>query len=140
MKAGMFLALAVLVLLIPISTNLQAQEQLLFRANIPFEFMASGIHMPAGEYMGFHTSPSLIHIVRQDGRASSWIHVKASPVASDETRNQLVFNRYGNTYFLARVNTGHDQQVHECFRCRAEQMLAMQHAPARPETVLVSMH
>lgn len=140
MKTRMFLMLGAVALLAVLPTALQAQEQMLFRVNIPFEFIAGGVHMPAGEYMGFHTTPSLIQVVREDGRASAWIHVKASPVGNGETRNQLVFNRYGDTYFLAKVTTGHDQQEHECFRCRMEQTLAAQYAPAKPETVLVAMH
>lgn len=140
MKTRMFLMFGALVLLAVFSATLRAQEQLAFRVSIPFAFMASGNHMPPGEYMGFHTAPAIIHIVKDDGRASAWIHVKASPLANDETQNQLVFKRYGDNYFLNRINTGHDQQMHECFRCRAEETLRAQYAPAKPETVLVAMH
>ena len=94
--------------------------------------------MPPGDYVGFHASPAIIQLVREDGRASVWIPVKASSVATEETKNQIVFNRYGDTYFLAKVNTGQDQQMHESFRCRAEETLAAQYAPEKPDVIVLA--
>ena len=139
MKTRMFLMLGTLVLLTVVPMTLQAQEQLQFRVNIPFEFIAGEVHMPAGEYMGFHPTPTIMQIVREDGRASAWVHVKVS-TGNDETQNRLAFKRYGDTYFLSKITTRHDQQEHECFRCRAEKTLAAQYAPAKPETLTVAMH
>ena len=126
MKTRIVLVIAILIVVPMLASTLQAQEQMLFRVNIPFEFVAGGAHLPSGQYLAFHETPTIIKLVRQDGRANAWIAVKASPVMANDKISQMIFNRYGETYFLASVQTGHDQQVHECFRCRAEQTLAAQ--------------
>jgi hypothetical protein len=139
MKPKTLITLAALFVLLSVfSSTLQAQEQLLFRVDIPFEFIAGGVHMPAGQYLAFHTTPAIIQLVREDGRASASIPVKPSPVASGRNSNQIVFNRYGETYFLAQVKTGHDRQVHECFMCRSEQTLAAQYRASEAKTVALN--
>ena len=127
MKPRIALTIVALALVALLSSTLQAQEKLLFRVGIPFEFIAGGVHLSAGQYLAFHETPTILKLVREDGRGSAWIAVKPSPAMADKNTNEIVFNRYGETYFLASVQTGHDQQVHECFRCRAEQTLAAQH-------------
>lgn len=133
-KTLMMLAGMIVVLTLASFTS-HAQENLLFRVNIPFEFIAAEVHMPAGHYLAFRTTPAIIQLVREDGRASAWIPVKASPVESEGISNQLVFNRYGETYFLAKVNTGEDRRVNECFKCRGERELAAKCRGSEVKTV-----
>lgn len=139
MKPRIFMTLAALLVLLALfPTTLQAQEQLLFQVNVPFEFIAGGVHLSAGHYLAFHVTPSMIQLVREDGRSAAWVPVKASPAASEGTTNQLVFNRYGDTYFLSQVKTGHDQQVHECYKCRREQVLAAHFRASDVKTVALN--
>lgn len=138
MKLQTFIVLAALVLMTLLVPGVQAQERLLFRVDIPFEFMAGGVHLLPGQYLAFHTAPLMIELVRQDGHASAWLPVKASPVMSGENSNQLLFKRYGDTYFLSGVQTGYDQQLHECYRCRAEKTLAAQYRSTEPKTVVIA--
>jgi hypothetical protein len=135
MKTTWFLIIVVMAFQLALP-NLQAQEQLLFRVEIPFNFVAGGVHLSAGKYLAFHANPATIQLIREDGKASAWIPVKPSPRSNGPEVNQLVFNRYGEAYFLAEVSTGHDQQVHECFRCNAEKTLVAQHQ--RPQVVAVN--
>ena len=138
MKPQTLILLAALVLVPLFSSSLQAQEQLLFRVNVPFEFVAGGVHLSSGQYLAFHATPMIIKLVREDGRASAWIQVKASPVANGNRSSEIVFSRYGDTYFLSKVLTGHDQQTHECYKCRSEQTLAAQYRPSEPKTVTIA--
>lgn len=140
MKPRFLMALtAVTVLLLALSPAAQAQQQFLFRVDVPFEFIAGGTHLPSGQYLAFHTAPSMIELVNQNGRASAWIPVKASPAANDgDGPNQMVFNRYGDTYFLSKVQTAHDQQLHECFRCQGEQKLAAQYRSSDVKTIVLA--
>lgn len=138
MKSKMFVILAVASLVAMLTPALEGQEQMLFRVSIPFEFVAGGVHLAAGDYLAFHATPTILKLVRADGRGSAWIAVKASPVIAKENRNQLVFNVYGADYFLASVQTGHDQQVHECFRCRTEVNLAAQYRRNDVKTVTIA--
>lgn len=136
-KAAYLLTVLTLVLLVP--ATLSAQEQLLFRVTIPFEFIAGGVHLAPGEYLAFHATPSVIKFVREDGRASTWITVKPSPVLAKESTNQIIFTKYGETYFLSKVQTGYDQQTHECYRCRAEQVLAAQYRASDVQTLALAV-
>jgi hypothetical protein len=139
MKPKTLIMLAALVVLLPLlSATAQAQEQLLFRVNVPFEFIAGGVHLSSGQYLAFHTTPTMIQLVREDGRASAYITVKASPVLDGDNGNRIIFNKYGATYFLAQVQTGHDQQTHECYKCRGEQTLAAKYRPSEVKTVAVN--
>lgn len=139
MKPKTLIILATVAVLLPLlSSTLQAQEQLLFRVNVPFEFIAGGVHLPSGQYLAFHATPTIIQLVREDGHAAAWIPVKGSPVMSGESATQIIFNRYGETYFLSQVKTGRDQQVHECFQCRGEKTLAARYRPSEVKTVALN--
>ena len=137
MRTTCITIISVFVLLLLATPVARTQEQLLFRVNIPFNFIAGEAHLSAGEYLAFHTTPSIIQLVREDGKASAWIPVKPSPKSDGSEVNQLVFNRYGESYFLAKVSTGHDQQVHECFRCNAEKTMIAQ--GRQPELVALNI-
>lgn len=139
MKPKTLISLAALLVLLPVFLlTSQAQENLLFRVDVPFEFIAGGVHLPAGQYLAFHTTPAIIQLVKVDGRASAWVSVNASPVASEGISNQLVFNSYGETYYLAQVKTSRDGQVHECVKCRGEKMLAAQYHASDVKTVALN--
>ena len=78
MKTTWFLIIVVMAFQLALP-NLQAQEQLLFRVEIPFNFVAGGVHLSAGKYLAFHANPATIQLIREDGKASAWIPVKPSP-------------------------------------------------------------
>jgi hypothetical protein len=74
-------------------------------ANIPFDFMVGGEKLPAGKYT-FETGSSLNTVMvrnwktkRAAGALSHALQVR------DGSKPQLVFRRYGNQYFLAKVIT-----------------------------------
>lgn len=139
MKPKTLITVTVLVVLLPLlSSTLLAQEQLLFRVDIPFEFVAGGVHLSSGKYLAFHATPAVIKLVREDGRASAWIFVKASPVGTGNGPSHMMFNRYGNTYFLSQVRTQHDRQVHESYKCRSEQTLAAQYRGSEPQAITIA--
>lgn len=140
MKPKTLITLAALVVLLPLlSFTLQAQEKMLFRVNVPFEFIAGGVHLPPGQYFAFHATPTMIQFVSEDGRAAAWIPVQPpTQLASGEDSTQIVFNRYGETYFLAQMKTVQDQQVHKCHQCRGERILAAQYRPSEVKTVALN--
>ena len=116
--------LLTIVLLAPIT--LQAQiPQHLFHADIPFPFVAAGTHLPAGHY---HVSnpgdPYLLIIQKDDNRARAVVYVHTSETDSKVASTKLVFNKYGDQYFLSQVWTERDRETHLAFKCKAEQILA----------------
>jgi hypothetical protein len=106
----------------------------LFRVDVPFAFMAGGVHLPAGPYIVSHVDPSLIVIETQDGKARALLHVQIGNSGSS-AETKLVFNKYGDQYFLAQVWTEPDREIHRCTKCRAERILEAQ--TRRPEQMVV---
>lgn len=130
--------LLALVLLIPAFLHAQmAIKQPLFRVDIPFAFVAGGVHLPPGQYHVYHPGdPYLVVIEKDDGRARAMEYVHPSATDPSKSSTKLVFNKYGNQYFLSEVWTGADQEVHRSFKCRMEKALIAQ--KPNPQLVVVA--
>lgn len=117
-------------LVVLMSASLQAQLPIkasLAHVDIPFAFMVGEVHLPAGNYHVYHPgSPYLIVIEKDDGRAQAMVYVHPSDVNPDIADTKLVFNRYGNQYFLAQVWHESDREMHQCFKYENEKALMAQ--------------
>ncbi len=77
------------------------------RANVPFAFYAGKELIPAGEYVfeirsfGFGPLASSVLLHDQEGSVANIYLTKPGEVPADEAH--LHFNKYGNSYFLSRV-------------------------------------
>jgi len=107
----------------------------LFRVDVPFPFMAAGVHLPAGPYIVSHLGPYLIVIETENGKARALLHVQIGNTGS-YAGTKLVFNKYGDQYFMAQVWTEDDREVHHCTKCRAEKLLEAQSRPPEQTVVL----
>lgn len=80
-----------------------AQEQM--AVNIPFDFVAGNKTLPAGEYYvrSADAGRTLLLVDRRDSSVS--VYLPAIGVVAQEAQSQskVVFNRYGERYFLAQV-------------------------------------
>jgi len=83
----------------------QAQEPIV--VSIPFDFVASGKTLPAGEYAVKVSGPerTLLLIDRKDAYASVFIGTNPIIASEPKSESKLVFNRYGDRYFLSLVWT-----------------------------------
>ena len=140
MKSRMIHIATVLVFMLLIPAAVQAQmpiKQPLFRVDIPFAFVAAGVHLPAGQYRVYHPGdPYLVVIEKDDGRGRATTYVHPSAVDSNQASTKLVFNKYGSQYFLSQVWTEPDREMHECFKCRMEKSLMAQ--VPKPQSVVVA--
>ncbi len=76
------------------------------KANVPFSFMAGGETFPAGEYMiTGHHAPGILLVRGADNRAIAAVRVNWTYAKTRQPKTSLVFNRYGNDYFLTQVWT-----------------------------------
>lgn len=79
-------------------------QNLHFRVNVPFEFIAGSDTLPAGQYAVDMQAPSgRLSIQCLDHKASAVVlgfPFQSPDVTGDDV---LVFNRYANTYFLSKV-------------------------------------
>jgi hypothetical protein len=80
------------------ATGANAQEPAL-KANIPFDFTVGNTWMPAGEYT--ITAPIReVLLLRTAGHSAS---IVSSENNAESSGSKLVFDRYGNQYFLHEV-------------------------------------
>jgi hypothetical protein len=86
-------------------------QSVTLQAKIPFSFAVNGKTLPAGEYVVFQGSAPGTMMIRGAGNgagALTRVVPPAEPSAHTGTA-RLVFNRYGERYFLSQIWTGADQ-------------------------------
>ena len=141
---SIFLMSAVLVILsVSYASAQSANEQ---TANIPFAFNVGDKTFPAGEYTVRRVNPqsdrTALAIRSADASASKI--VLTTPVQSSKVREsaKLVFNRYGDQYYLSQVLSPAENGGLEIPQSRAERRLAKGLGGAKPErqTVALTAH
>jgi hypothetical protein len=117
-----------------------AQNSRSIVVNIPFEFSVKGATLPAGEYIVSNQATSdrmSLSMRRTDGKGSAIVLTMNVQKPEIQTESRLVFNRYGEHYFLSQIWTSGDSDGRELFKTRQERSLAVELARnnARPETI-----
>jgi hypothetical protein len=81
----------------------QAQENLV--VTIPFDFAAGSANLPAGDYsVKASASNHTVLLINRDNPAVSMIlTANAAESTVPQTQSKLVFNRYGDRYFLSQI-------------------------------------
>jgi len=87
------------------------------RVNVPFAFHNGSQSMPAGVYKVIIESPFLI-LLRGDSKSG---FVGTNPVTGKPAATgKLVFQRYGNQYFLREVWTAQSDTGQKCVKTKLE--------------------
>jgi hypothetical protein len=100
----MFIALVFAAMIYPQHT--QAQLVGTMEADIPFQFHAGNTKLPAGKYffrMMDDSDLTLIEISKPDGSVAVLLQVRETDANSAPRKSELIFNRYGNKYFLEKL-------------------------------------
>ena len=102
----------------------QAQEMLV--VNIPFDFAAGNMTLPAGEYSIKVTAPerTLLLIDRKDAAASAFMNTNPVVKTEMQTESKMIFNRYGDRYFLSEVWTAGNSRGRQLSKSRREMEMA----------------
>ena len=87
---------------------ISAQGQVIgqLEADIPFTFHAGGTKLPPGKYVIHVLNGSdltLMEIQSADGRTSALFEVREAQDSTSPKKTELVFNHYGNRYFLSKL-------------------------------------
>jgi hypothetical protein len=73
--------------------------------NIPFQFHAGNAKLPAGQYR-IHvldgSDLTVMEISSADGSTSALFQVQDAEANSTPAKSELIFNKYGSSYFLAK--------------------------------------
>jgi len=86
----------------------KAQAQIVgeIEANIPFQFHAGNVKLPAGRYFIHvldNTDLTVMEITSADGSTSALFDVQGAQANSSPAKSELIFDKYGNRYFLAKL-------------------------------------
>lgn len=122
---------ALMLLFVPIIAAAQMKPAERIVTQVPFKFMVGSVAMPAGEYTVrvADAKSSVLLVGNQD--AKSWIYVKAVPDQGKQAPGAaLVFNRYGNQYFLAEVNVEGSRTVYTFAPTKLEKELRAENVSA----------
>jgi hypothetical protein len=139
MAIGSLLALSLVV-------RVQAQMPgVPIRASIPFDFMVRGKTLPAGDYWieRVGDDPSNLILKNVNNKHENIVFETEPEQGRRIARhNVLVFNRYGDDYFLSEVVTAGEQTGRELAPSHAERALKREMAQnqAQPETVTVALY
>ena len=87
--------------------------------NIPFAFQTSMQTLPAGMYRIDRESGSLIRL-QGPGAAGGFVEMHGAIRSSAADHGYLVFDRYGDKYFLHQIWTAGNSTGLECPKSRAE--------------------
>lgn len=112
---------AALLLSIVVAGQCGAQQDGAIEVNVPFAFQAGGQMLPAGEYRIQRLSAEMegIQLIRRyDGKVSTTVTSLPAESRDKSAPPRLVFNRYGNEYFLAEIwaDGTHGQRLHKSGR------------------------
>lgn len=125
--------------------SISAQAQTTERASIPFDFSVGGKKLPAGAYMIKRNplSTSSLLVQNQKGHPASIIlTIPSLQNKSRSERGRLVFNRYGDIYFLAQVWFSSNVTGNQVPMSRKERALSKELAKSntQPQQVSFLMH
>jgi hypothetical protein len=108
--------------------------------NVPFAFHAGNTKLPAGNYrihMLDNSDLTVMEISSADGSTSALFEVQEAEANATPAKSELIFNKYGNRYFLAKLfdegNPSGSQVLKSRYEKRIRQAAAEEqaHVPAR---------
>jgi hypothetical protein len=93
-------------------------------AEIPFDFQVKDRVLPAGTYSVQPMANSTALVIRNVGTGESIMALAPLPQLGKAGDAHLVFNRYGERYFLSQVWFGYEGAGHGLVQSRAEKEIA----------------
>jgi len=134
------------VLTLLVAGTMRAQEPgTVIRASIPFDFIVRGRTLPAGKYEITRISDEPVGLLIRslDDKRDKAVF-ETEPVYNRKlARNdELVFHRYGESYFLSEILTASEDRGEELAPSHAERKLQREVARNQmaPETVTVALN
>ena len=110
---------------------------------IPFAFYAGNQQMPAGEYriamprMGGFAIGSMLQVTSPDGSLCQYLFSTVGRPVTNDTDYHLIFNKYGDTYFLSRVRNS--DRGAELAPSRVERRLSNEYSKTSPDVGVVDL-
>jgi len=111
--------------------------------DIPFQFHAGNTKLPAGKYRIHVLDDSdltVMEISSADGSTSALFQVQESDANAAPAKSELIFNKYGNRYFLTKLFDEGNPSGSKVVESRYEKQIskaaleAQEHVPAHRRT------
>ena len=127
------------------ATSVNGQSDLRLTANIPFEFSVGKSMLPAGEYTISYSAQGFLIIQSEDRRVSQAFMTISTQANTVRDKSSLVFNQYGDQYFLSTIWTAGDYIGQKLRKPHAElELIRARHSSAQsarePQTVSIVAH
>jgi len=107
LSTGILTALTLLLLISVPSTYAQTT----IKVTVPFNFTVGKAEMPAGTYTISRVFSSVIEIKGSATKKSVLSIVRSEGASDSDSTAKLVFNQYGDRYFLSQVTRGYGANV-----------------------------
>ena len=147
MKKRVFSVMAVCCFLTGAAASANAQEPgTTLRATIPFDFTVRGKTLPAGEYEIKRITDAPYGLIISDVKNHEHQIFETIPAQAKKTANrgEIIFHRYGDSYFLSEVLAGGEQTGRELPTSSQERILKREMASnankAGSETVALAVY
>ncbi len=106
--------------------------------NVPFQFHAGDAKLPAGKYLIHMLDDSeltVMEITSADGSTSALFEVQSAKANSAPAQSELIFNKYGNRYFLAKLFEEGDESGSQVVESRYEKRISRENTSAEQQRV-----
>jgi hypothetical protein len=106
------------------ATTLAVPFDVKIRAEIPFDFMVGKKRLPKGEYLieSLNDAGTLTIRNAKKGKAVTFNTIRHKP--TDSPKSKLIFNRYGDQYFLARIWDPSTETILKLNKSKTEKRIA----------------
>jgi hypothetical protein len=122
-----------------LASTLAAPFTVRIRAEIPFDFNVGKKKLPKGEYLIESVGDSGTLAIRNADKGKSVVFNTIRSKPTDGNKAKLVFNRYGDQYFLARVWDQSSETILKLNKSSLEKRIAKQlKKETNPDEVNVS--
>jgi hypothetical protein len=115
--------------------RLQAQTHEV-RATVPFSFIVGGKQLPPGNYRIYPINDVTVVIQNRDHAIAALSLTNTAD--STKKEGHLVFNKYGDRYFLSEILSSRAAMNVEIARSKLERQAQTQRASLEPDRILVA--
>ena len=93
-----------LLLLAAASVYVQADDQPILKATVPFDFTVVNTTLPAGTYsVSVLTPNNIVRLQSADGHNAAFVYCPPLSIAGGTNDTRLVFQHLGSKYFLSQI-------------------------------------
>ena len=103
-------------------------QSIMLRADVPFNFVVGDKQLPSGEYHVKQLQSGVVQVQGKVTRLSATVLTFGTQARQLSGVGKLVFNRYGDQYFLSRIWVGSSGMGHELRKSRLEREVAVNFA------------